>query len=330
MKNAFRLNLLLIASAAFVACDGGGISVDIRGPSFKVGDEISEPVVSIGVANLGSGLRVNGVRYETHSATVLTNGAVSTLDDLQTGHFVQVEGRVTGLGLTGDASLVNMDANVIGDVESIDFDDSSLTILGQTVYVGSTTRFGMDLDPDDLSSVRLGARVAVSGYATANGALEATRIDLVSANAAAQVIGEAQEVDMGQRAFRIGNLSVDYSNSRVIELPGGFPRPGEMVLVRGELETNVLEADELLPAYASGSRTVRERVYLEGLVTQFTNTRAFDVGAHRVSTTGSTSFRNGAPGDLGSDSQLRVYGRIGSDGVTIVADTITYLTLVER
>ncbi len=88
--------------------------------------------------------------------------------------------------------------------------------------------------------------------------------------------------------------------------------------------------DELRSTYATGPRAVRERVYLEGLVTQFSNTSAFRIGAHRVSTTGTTNFRNGIADDLRADSQIRVYGRIGSDGVTIVADTITYLTLVER
>lgn len=330
MKHALRLNLLLLTCAAFAACDGGGVSVDIRGPTFKAGSAISEPVASVGVATVGNGIHVNGVRYDTHTATILINGTVSTTDSLETGHFVQVEGRVGGLGLTGSATLVNMDANVIGLVENVNFDDHTVTVMGQTVYIGTTTHFGAGLDPNDLGSVRLGARVAVSGYATGDSGLAATRIELAPANAMAQVIGTALAVDTGQRTVRVGALDVDYSGSRVIELPAGFPRAGETVLVRGELVNGVLQADELLPMFATGTRTARQRVYLEGLVTQLNSQRAFDVGAYRVSTSGSTSFQNGERGALGADSQIRVYGRIGSDGVTIVADTITYLTLVDR
>ncbi|MDJ0793549.1 MAG: DUF5666 domain-containing protein [Woeseiaceae bacterium] len=330
MKHALRLNSLFIACATLAACDGGGISVDITGPSFKAGSEISEPVASIGTVRVNGGIRVNGVHYDTHSATVLINGVVSTKDDLETGQFVQVEGRVGGLGLTGDATFVNMDANIIGPVESVDFDDNALTVMGQTVFVGTTTRFGAGLDPNDLGSVRLGARVAVNGFATGDGGLEATRIDLAPADAMAQVIGPAIAVDNGQRSFRVGALDVDYGNSRVIELPSGFPRAGDTVLVRGVFANDMLVADELRATYATGPRAVRQRVYLEGLVTEFTNTGAFDVGAHQVSTTGTTQYRNGVAEDLGVDSQIRVYGRIGSDGVTIVADTITHMTLIER
>ncbi len=330
MKHALRLNLLLFTSAALFACDGGGISVDIQGPSFKGGSEITEPVASIGTVTVGSDLHVNGVRYDTHSATVFINGATSTAGELETGQFVQVEGRVGGLGLTGNATFVNMDANIIGPVDGIDFGNNALTVMGQTVYIGTTTRFGTGLDPNDLASVRLGASVSVSGYAAGNGGLEATRIELAPASATAHVIGPAVAVDLGTTTFSVGALDVDYSNSRVVQLPGGFPRTGDIVLVRGALVSGVLVADELLSTYATGPRTVRERVYLEGLVTQFTNTSTFRIGAHRVSTTGTTNFRNGIANDLGADSQIRVYGRIGSDGVTIVADTITYLTLVER
>jgi len=330
MKHALRLNFLIFTCAVFVACDGGGISVDIQGPSFKGGTEISEPVASIGVATVGNGLHVNGVRYDTNSATVLINGAVSATGDLESGQFVQVEGRIAGLGLSGDATLVNMDANVIGPVERIDFDARTLTVMGQTVFVGSTTRFGADISPDDLSTLRLGARVAASGYTAGDGRLEATHIELAQANATSQVIGRALAVDTGQRTFRVGDLDVDYSNSRVIEIPGGFPRDGDLVLLRGEFANGVLAADELLPVFATGRRAVRQRVYLEGLVTRFTNVNAFEVGAHRVSTTGTTGYRNGVTEDLGIDSQVRVYGRMGGDGVTIAADTITYLTLVEH
>ena len=330
MKRTLRLILALGTCAVFAACDGGGISVDITGPSFKTGTEISEPVASIGVATAGDSLHVNGVRYDTRSATILINGEPSTITNVRDGHIVQLEGRVGGLGLTGNAALVNVDAHVIGPVEFIDFDDIALTVLGQTVRIGTTTRFGAGVDPDNLASLRLGARVAASGYLANDGNLEAARIDLVAADLPVQVIGRAYAADTGARTFRVGNLDVDYGNTRMIGLPVGYPREGEFVLARGTLFNGTLQADELLPVYGSGTRTVRKRVYLEGLVTQFTSTSAFDVGAHRVSTTATTGFHNGSRGDLGADAQIRVYGRIGSDGVTIVADTITYLSLVDR
>ncbi|MDJ0751046.1 MAG: DUF5666 domain-containing protein [Woeseiaceae bacterium] len=330
MKRTLQLIVTLGTCAAFAACDGGGISVDIQGPSFGGAPDISEPVASIGVATAGDSLYVNGVRYDTHSATVLINGEPDTITNIRDGHIVQLEGRIGGLGLAGNAALVNVDAHVIGPVESIDFDDIAITVLGQTVRIGMTTRFGAGVDPDDLAGLRLGAHIAASGYVAADGGLEATRIDLVTAGSTVQVIGRALAVDTGTRTFRVGSLDVDYGNTRVIGLPLGYPEEGGFVLVRGSFINDTLQADELLPVYGSGMRTVRERVYLEGLVTQFTGTSAFGVGAHRVSTTATTGFNSGTRDDLGADAQIHVYGRIGSDGVTIVADTITFLSLVER
>ncbi len=330
MKRTLQMIFALGTCAVFAACDGGGISVDIEGPSFGGAPNITEAVASIGVATAGDSLRVNDVRYDTHSATVLINGEPDTITNVRDGHIVQLEGRVGGLGLTGNAALVNVDAHVIGPVESIDFDDVALTVLGQTVRIGLTTRFSAGVDPDDLAGLRLGAHIEASGYLAADGSLEATRIELVTADSTVQVIGRALAVDAGARTFRVGNLDVDYGNTRIIGLPEGYPEEGGFVLARGSLVDDTLRADELLPVYGSGTRTVRHRVYLEGLVTRFNSTSAFDVGAHRVSTTASTGFHNGSRGNLGADAQIRVYGRIGSDGVTIVADTITYLSLVDR
>ena len=119
-----------------------------------------------------------------------------------------------------------------------------------------------------------------------------------------QVIGRAYAIDTGARTFRVGNLDVDYGNTRVIGLPQGYPGEGGFVLARGSLVDDTLQADELLPVYGSGTRTVRERVYLEGLVLQFNSTSAFDVGARRVSTTAMTGYRNGSRDDLGFGRDL--------------------------
>ena len=331
MNISSRSHFLLIVGALLVtACDGGGISVDITGPSFKTVGNISEPVASIGIATRNGGISVNGVRYETAAATVLINGRPATMAAIETGHYVQLDGRIQGLGLSGTATLVNVDANIVGPIGSIDVSASTLTVMGQPVRVGTSTIFGPGFDPGDLDRLRLRARIAVSGYAAGDGSLEATRIDVAPAGASDQLVGRVFDSDTGNRTFRIGDLVVNYSNARIVELPGGLPQNGGVVLVRGTLANGILQSDELLGVYGSGTREVRRRAYLEGLVTRFVDANEFEVGAYRVSTTAVTSFQNGTRAELGSNAQIRVYGRVGADGVTIVADRITYLTLVDH
>ena len=327
---ALQLSLSTLAFVVLIAACEGGVSVDISGPKIGFAPEISEPVTSIGVAVTNSDIRVNGVRYSTRSATIRLNGTIVGTASILPGHYVHITGRVHGLGLDGTAEYVDIDSSIVGPLESVDVVENQLTVLGQTVMIGASTSLGAGIDPGNFDGLPVGVVLRVSGYAMANGHLAATRIDLVAGTTIEQVIGKVTVLNTATMRFRIGGLEVDYSAARYIALPQGAPSPGDYVLVRGNLVGDTLRADELAGVRGSAGRDVRERTYLEGVVTDTVDTSRFDVGAFRIAMRASTKFENGARTDLDVGAQVRIYGRVGTDGATIDADEIEYRPLLDR
>ena len=325
-----RTTLFFLTSLVLLlaACDGD-VSVGIKGPTVDFGSNISEPVTSVGVITATGSLRVNGVQYGTGAAGVTIDGHTGSVTDLQPGYYIQLTGHVDGLGLTGTARHINVDANIIGPAEAIDVFAREIVVAGQPVRIGSQTVFGSGIDPGDLSAIGAGAALRISGFADANGQLAATRIELAPASATAQLIGRVTGLDLAGMQFQIGSVTIDYSAALRIDLPDGFPVSGSFVIARGDLTAGVLQAAELSALHATTSREVRERSYLEGFVTSYTSGADFEVNGYPVRVRTSTRYENGARTDLGLNSQVRVYGRVDDDGQTVEADEIEFRHLAD-
>ena len=330
MIHSPRYLVILVMLASAIAACKGGVSVDISGPKIGLGTEISEPVASIGVVIDMNDVLVNGVLYDTSSATVALNGATVTSASILPGHYVHLDGRITGPGITGTARFVKIESNLVGPLERVDSPDNRITVLGQTVIMGAHTHLGPGIEPGDLGSLPLDTILAVSGYATAEGQLAATRIDIAATGALLQIIGRVSDIDLASLRIGIGQLAIDYSAVSRIELPTGSPGLDGFVQVRGTLAGGVFVAQELAAVHGASARSTGERTYLEGLVTRVVDNRVFETGASRFTVDSTTEYRNGNFADIGNNTQLRVYGRVGDDGVTINADRIEFLALLDR
>ena len=167
---------------------------------------------------------------------------VATLNDLQKGMVVTVEGDFNSSGNGGNANVIKFADKLEGPIFAIDETTPGLikilTILGQSVIVeNGFTQFDNDNPSFNFASIGLGNVVEVSGFTNANGFIQASfieqkAVDLVTFLA---VPGNEFEIEgtvsnLMANSFRIGILTVDFSgvtarngsleNDRLVEVKG--------------------------------------------------------------------------------------------------------------
>lgn len=300
-----------VAAAVVVhmaGCDGG----DGGGGQPQ---EARSVVASGPVAGFGS-VYLNGVRYETQDAEVRVDGAVARMADLQVGHVITLEGRVSEGN--SRAVFVRLDRDLIGPVRSIASGALQFVVLGQTVTVSSETSFGASIEPASLLGLKIGDVVEVSGLRNSSDRIEATRVDLRSADGSYLVAGTVSALDSAQRRFLIDALVVDYSAAGIEGFPSGQPGNGDRVRVVGPAPgaggmfaaTRVTSIDDarLLPPTGGTMR-------LDGRVTRLASAADLDVAGWKVATTATTEFANGAATDLALDRRVEVEGSVDPAGV---------------
>ena len=201
-------------------------------------------VTSSGVVTGFGSVFVNGVRYQTENAriisadddsVILENPSNAQLQSvLGVGQVVTVRGTRTD-DSNGVADTVRFDDELVGEITAVSAGDGSFVVLGQTVSVTPDTiiddsiieaaRGGAEIPndvrfgdvPETLDQLlSAGMLVGVSGFPSQNG-LEATRIEDVSAQTGvgggqleAEVKGFVRNLVPGQ--FEINGLTVIYDD----------------------------------------------------------------------------------------------------------------------
>jgi len=266
---------------------------------------------------------VNGIRYDTNASNVLVNGQPAVVSDLRLGQVVRLGGEVNFSVALGSADEIQYNASVIGPVEDIDGTARRLLVMGQTVLIGVDTVFDPSIDPVTLNGLTLGATTQISGFLNANGDIMATRIEPDTTSTGAQLIGTVTELDLANMLFTINQLTVDYSNATLIDLPMGMPVNGLLVIVRGSLVSGILVVDEIANIINS-SATPGERVHLGGIITRFASATDFDLNGFPITTDTSTGYVNGVAGDLQANVEITLDGEVNAGGDTALAREVTF------
>ena len=168
---------LILATGGLAACGGGG------GGGSTVSGTASTSVGTI--SGFGS-IFVNGVEWDTGSATCYVDDAPATACDdnaLGLGMVVRVAGTVNPDGLTGTASVVYYDDDIEGPIADLVLSatTATFTIFGVSVSVDAAgTLFD---DGASFAGLANGQIVEVSGY-TVGGQIVATRIEAKSGSEA--------------------------------------------------------------------------------------------------------------------------------------------------
>ncbi|MGI9235943.1 MAG: DUF5666 domain-containing protein, partial [Woeseiaceae bacterium] len=153
MNNLKLISLTIFFSFA-AGCGGGGGSSPIVNPPPPppVGGIVRTGIAQGPISTFGS-VVVNGVRYDTSSATFTINGAAGSQDDLRVGQVVTVSGTIDDDGVDGSADDVNFDDNVKGPIQSIDLGTSQIVVLGQTVLINPETSFDDSISPASIDGL---------------------------------------------------------------------------------------------------------------------------------------------------------------------------------
>lgn len=297
----------LLGGAAVLSACGGGDSVAGVGTggtgAFSVG----------AIRGLGS-IVVNGVRYDDSVATITDDsGASGSSEQLQLGVTVEVQGDdivTPAEGLpTSTARSVTFRSEIKGPISAVGAD--TLIVLGQTVQVGPSTVFDLNL-PNGLSSLSVGGLVEVYGFVDANGVYQATRLEGEASASVYKIRGPISDVNTAAKTFRIGLATIDYS---AINLNAALVN-GQTVRVelainpngQGQWVATRLNSATALGSAASGKATVE----LEGLVTQINSARSFVVNGVTVDASAVSSF----PAGVAVGVPVEVKGRL-DNGVLV-------------
>jgi len=306
------------ALAVLVACGGGGSSSSMSQAGMQ-------SVVTSGTITAFGSVFVNGVRYDVSAASLTKNDTTVAQSALSVGEVALVRGREDAQSGQGDADSVDVEDRVVGPIATISVSMNQLTVLGQTISVTASTSFGPGITPGDLTGLKMGDSVEVSGLAGTGGVIMATRIGRAESNEPLQVMGTAGTVDSAAHTLMINALTVDYSSANLSGFMSGQPASGDLVIARGTVvdptgtkltATTLRKADTDRDDQAQGGM-----VEEEGLITRFASATDFDVAGAKVTTTASTVFKNGTAADLALNVRVEVRGTLDANMV-LVADVV--------
>jgi hypothetical protein len=331
MNGKLKITAVSLAIASIIgltACGGGGGGSDSTGSSTGTsGNTITSGVVT----GFGS-VFVDGVEFETDSSSFsLDDGDDGQEDEdgLAVGMVVTVTGTVNVDGVTGTAEHIEFDDELEGIVNAnnVGADGTgTMTIMGQTVFISTTTIFESDvagITSADL--VVAGNVVEVSGFSSGDGTVYATRIEVKLATHSGEEIELKGIIEnLTATTFSIGGLTVDYSMAMLEDIPDSILVAGLYVEVKsrqgmdgiGQLLANVVELEDDGDMGLEG-----DEVELNGIVTAVNSDTVFEIGGHTVIMTNSTSFEHGNASNIIVGVSLEVEGELNAGG-ELVADEI--------
>ena len=305
-------------------CGGGGGGGDTPPPTTPPPTTppptggITGSGVAVGpITGFGSVI-VNGVTYDTSSATFTKDGQSATQDDFSVGQVVVVKGSVDDNGTNATADSVEFDDVVEGPVSSHNTTTGEFVVLGQTVRIVPTTSF--DDTPACPADLTQAVAVEVSGLADANGVIEATRIECRDGtwDGVLEVNGLVSGHNAGAQTFMINALEVDYSGAAVDNFPTGIINDGDPVEAKGTaFDGTTLDATRV--EYKGNRFATDDGDFgeIEGFITRFVSASDFDVSGIPVTTTASTTFEGGAAADLDLNLKVEVDGNFNASGVLV-------------
>lgn len=331
MTSTKRMWVGMAAGVALVmaGCGGGGgggstAGIDGTGATGP-GDPTDTGTVAFGAVTAFGSIFVNGVRFDTSSASITIDGENGSEDDLDVGDVVLVTGTLdAGSAVEGVAATVVFDDAVEGPIESVDPAAGTFVVLGQIVRVVATTSFDDSIQPASIDGVSVGLVVEVSGFVASDGTIEASRVEPKPASTEFETTGIVSGLDTAATEFMINALVVDYGSAMLSNFQGGVISEGDLVEVKG---SSVLGPDGELVAteveFKGGELEGDDgdHVEIEGFITRFVDESDFDVSGFAVTTNAQTVFEGGGAGDLGLDVKVEVEGELDANGV-LVADEV--------
>lgn len=271
-----------------MACSGS----DVGGGMAGIGG--SGYVSSGQVTGFGS-VYVNGVKFETDTATFEVEDVETSQQALRIGMIVQVAGSINADGISGTATAIRYGDNIQGQIEvepgskEIKHNQADteqyFSVMGVNVIVDEvkTTFEGIGFD---YGHINLADTVEISGYYDNNGVLRATYIELITRGQAADSIVEVEGAvsELTNTGFNVRGVFVDYSTALNSGLSFGFNN-GRYVAVKGtyDIDSRTLFATEINSVKIELTDGIE--VSVEGYITRYVSNSDFDINGSPVDAT---------------------------------------------
>ncbi|KAF0221579.1 MAG: hypothetical protein FD174_348 [Geobacteraceae bacterium] len=312
-KRVLFAALSLFTAALMTACGGGGGGGGTT-PGVTPGAAVSKGVVTA----LGS-VVVNGITFNTDSATVRIDDNPSTADQLKVGMVVKVRGTSDDATKTGTATLVEAMDALEGTISGVGA--NTITVMGQTVQIeDNVTRIN---DDDTVKTFAAGGFAAgqvveVHGFADDQGGLRATRV-------AKKQTGEFEikgfVVSPVTGSFGL-SLTPGGASVLTVNFSGTLPAPGAFVEVKssaapvaGAITASSVQLEDALGA-------ANEKVEVEGIVASG-DVNSFVVNGQQVITNAATLFEGGLKSDFTTGIKVEAEGPLNAAGA-IVATKVSF------
>jgi hypothetical protein len=313
MSNQFILSL--IAVSILTACGGSSTSNPVPEVPTPTPPQVTTTMTeTTGVITGFGSVFINGVEYETDSATVTTDdNAGANETDLQVGMVVSLSGEVNEDGTTGNANAIHYDEQLKGPIDSIDLFANTITILGQTILFDDLTSLEnfvfADLNPGDI--------LEISGYFNANGSLYATRIEKEAQQTRLKIQARIRLLDTVNKTFQLNNLTIDYSSAIFEDFVESDLADGQEVRVKGDysaLAAGVLVVSEVKLKERNENHEDGDNQHLEGFITDFESSSSFKVNGVAVIVDENTEFKYGDANALMANIRVKIQGEFNADG----------------
>ena len=334
ISHTLKARWLITVLVTFLTACGGGSATTTTAPPGGGGPPTggitgTGAFVALGTVTGFGSIIVNGIEYETSTATFTIDGSEGFQDDLSVGDIVLVRGTIDDDNITnGVAESVEFDDNVEGPIEagSIDTATGFFMVLGQQVIADAFTSYDNSISPASLDGLADDDVVEISGHVKADGSIHATRIEDKAPGGEFEITGTVTEI-LDDTRFKINDLIVDFTDAiSVRNFPGSrLVETGDLVEAKGTYDSATMTLDATSLEF-KGDRLAGDdgdHVEVQGFITDLRSQADFDVSDEVTVAcgTGCTVTTEGAAGGtLAMDSKVEVKGRY--EGDVLVATSV--------
>lgn len=284
--NLIKSTLGTAITLILTACgDSGGVA-GIGGSGY---------ISSGSVTGFGS-VFVNGVEFETDSASFDVDGSSGNQGDLGIGMIVQVNGSINPDGITGTATSITFDDQLQGPVSNLtafsaDIVTRTFTVLGVTVIIDSSSTI-FDISSENgippatvfnFETISNGNNVEISAFPNSNGDLVATRIELKDIAFDPSNIVEIRGIISGlvNTRFTLNGITINADSAVITDLPNGLVE-GQLVELKGtyDIASNTITASSVEGEDDAVDDT--DEIEVEGIIIDYVSDSNFIINGINV------------------------------------------------
>lgn len=319
LRSIYLMGFIISLTLSLSGCgnSGGSQTAGIDGS----GAPVATAITTNGTIDGFGSVIVNGLRYNSDKAQVLINGETAMEDNLRAGYQVRITG-IIAIDGSATADKIEFTPTLVGVIEQIDASKNTLVVLGHQVYITNNTLFDAAISPKNITGLAVGNKILVSGSLTADGSVNATRIDFISANQI-QLMGFIRELDVLNNTFKLNQQQVNFAAAQLINVDNNRLENGMLVTASGVLDDNKQLQAARITQFNAHFSTAIKKADIEGFITRFVSATDFDLAGTRITTNAQTRYDRGNVNYLKIGAKIVAKGTIDSTG-KLVAESIEF------